>query len=186
MNGRHAMLVTVALALLLTSCASCASCATPRPSTAGPSTPATATSSSVSASPAVTTSPAQSRSLQPRPSPQITSGVAPAEAVSSVRTFWRLVGQRRFAAARALIVPGSPLAGDDERWGIRRATLLAVHPEQLFAHPESYATLELPVEVDVVASSESAWEPTGKHTLWMVVTRMSDDTWRVYETGSGP
>ena len=181
MNGRRAMLVTVALTLFLTSCASRAA---PTPSTAGPSTP-TATRPSVSASPAVTTSPAQPPP-QTRPWPQITSGVAPAGAVSSVRTFWRLVGRRSFAAARALVVPGSPLASADERWGIRRATLLAVHPEQLFAHPESYATLEFPVDVDVVPSSESAWGPAGKHTLWMVMTRMSDGTWRVYETGSGP
>ncbi len=146
------------------------------------------TSSSARVSPAAPSSAAPPAAApQPRPSPQITAGTAPTGAVAATREFWRLVGSRHFAEARAMIVPQSPAADPNAKWGIRNARLLAVYPDQVFAHPESYATVEFPVDVFVTPTGETAWGPVAaRHRLWMVMTRMSDDTWLVYETGTSP
>jgi len=124
---------------------------------------------------------------QARPSPQITHGTAPAAAVAAVREFWRLVGARRFAAARARLAPRSPLAVPATVWAIDRARLLRTYAGRLSAAPPAYATVEFPVDVYVKPTSvPNSWGPPGRHRIWMTLVRMSDESWRVYELGSGP
>lgn len=146
------------------------------PPTASPSVGATAPT----AAPAGVTSPA------PRPSPQITSGAAPGGAIRAVRGFWRLLGERRFARLRAAVTPGSPLADPHLAWDVAAARLLAVHPRATSVVPP-YATVEFKIDVFVKPTAgHDTWGATGSHTLWMTVTRMSDQSWRVYEYGTGP
>ena len=147
------------------------------PSPAAPSSPGATAPETASAGVASPT---------PRPSPQITSGAAPAGAVRAVRGFWRLLGEHRFARLRAAVAPGSPLADPHLAWDVAAGRLLAVHPRATRAVPP-YATIEFKVDVFVRPTAGSdTWGAVGNHTLWMTVTRMSDQSWRVYEYGTGP
>jgi hypothetical protein len=144
------------------------------------------TASPSAGAPAPTAAPAGVATPAPRPSPQITSGAAPGGAVQAVRGFWRLLGERRFARLRAAVAPGSPLADRHLIWDVAAARLLAVHPRATGVVPP-YATVEFKIDVFVKPTAgHDTWGAAGNHTLWMTVTRMSDQSWRVYEYGTGP
>ena len=110
----------------------------------------------------------------------------PGGAVTAVHGFWRLLGERRFAQVRAVVAPGSPLADPHLAWDLAAARLLAVYPRATSVVPP-YATVEFKTRVFVKPTAgQDTWGAAGSHTLWMTVTRMSDQSWRVYEYGTGP
>ena len=181
---RSAPALGLAAALVTLVCA-CGSGTAVSSGASSPAVPAPAASPSTGAA-ALAVATAGSGTPTPRPSPQITSGSAPAGAVAAVRGFWRVLGQRRFARLRAAVAPGSPLADPGLAWDIAAARLLKVDPHAAFAVPP-YATVEFKIKVFVKPSaSQETWGAAGSHTLWMTVTRMSDQSWRVYEYGTGP
>jgi hypothetical protein len=123
----------------------------------------------------------------PMPSPIITSGAPPAAAVDVVRRFWTDVGRGRLAQAqRSLVAPGSPL----RRWNgedIVAARFVRLVPHSVGGSPEQGATLEFSAIVWVDAgSADSPWGPTGDHQLFEHVVRMSDGTWKMWDSGTGP
>ena len=177
-----ALCLAVVIATLSGACGNGAAAA---PGASSSALPSSAASPSAGAT-APTAAPAGATSPTPRPSPQITSGAAPGGAVWAVRGFWRLLGERRFARLRAAVVPGSPLADPHLVWGVAAVRLLAVHPRAISVVPP-YATVEFKIDVFVKPTTDhDTWGAAGGHTLWMTVTRMSDQSWRVYEFGTGP
>ncbi len=123
----------------------------------------------------------------PVPSPFITEGVPPAGAVEVVRAFWSLVGAGRLAEAqRSLVAPGAPLrqwTGDD----IAGARFVRLVPGSTGAAPPDGATVEFAAEVWIEPAAEaSPWGEAGTHELFESVVRMSDGTWRMVESGTGP
>jgi hypothetical protein len=123
----------------------------------------------------------------PVPSPQITSGRPPAGAVDTVREFWRLVGQGRLTEAQDfLTTPDSPIRLWDPT-EIANARFVRVAPETVGKAPVAGATVEFAVDVWIKPTSgASAWGPTGVHLLFENVARMSDGSWRMVESGTGP
>jgi hypothetical protein len=151
----------VLAALALASCSGGAGGAAPSSSTPAPATPA--------------------------PSPLVTSGPPPAAAVEVVRRFWRLTGQGHLAQAqRTLVAPGSPLlawTGDD----LAGARYVRLVPGSTSGAPPAGATVEFAVEVWIdPAGAVSPWGEAAVHRLFESVVRMSDGSWRLYESGTGP
>jgi hypothetical protein len=125
--------------------------------------------------------------LVPVPSPQITAGAPPAGAVDVVREFWKTVGEGRLSEAqRSLTSPGSTI----RQWtdsGVGRARFVGVVAGSVGTRPGRDATLEFAVNVWIEpASAVTPWGPTGTHMLFERVVRMSDGSWRLVETGTGP
>ena len=123
----------------------------------------------------------------PSPSPLVTADPPPAGAVEAVRLFWRLVGEGRLAEAkRFLVAPGSPIlqwSGED----IGGARYVRLMPHSTSAAPPEGATVEFAVEVWIdPATSVSPWGEAAVHELFESVVRMSDGSWRLYESGTGP
>ena len=131
-----------------------------------------------------------SPSPTPVPAPQITSGAPPAGAVDAVRRFWTLVGAGKLAEAKATVVaPGSPLLQwSDEQDGIAAARFVRVVPHSVGRGPVEGATIEFAVDVWIEQdpSEPGLWDDLGEHQLFQHVVRMSDGTWRMWESGTGP
>lgn len=131
-----------------------------------------------------------SPSPTPVPSPQITSGDPPAAAVHAVRTFWTLVGEGEVAEAKATAVaPGSPLMQwDAEQDGIADARFVRVVPHSVGRGPVEGATIEFAVDVWIEQHPDEpgVWDDLGEHQLFQHVVRMSDGTWRMWASGTGP
>ena len=143
-----------------------------------------------------TGSPAPSRSAtvsaanpSPTPllSPLITSGRPPAGAVDTVREFWRLVGQGRLTMAQDfLTTPDSPIRLWDGK-DIAAAHFVRAVPDPVGKAPVDGATVEFAVDVWIKPTAgPSAWGPAGVHMLFENVARMSDGSWRMVESGTGP
>ena len=128
-----------------------------------------------------------SPSPSPVPSPLITSGEPPAAAVDAVRRFWTLVGEGEVAEAKATAVaPGSPLLEGDED-SIASARFVRVLPSSVSRAPADGATIEFSVIVWIEPSSQpSPWGEPGEHQLFEHVVRMSDGSWRMWDSGTGP
>jgi hypothetical protein len=137
---------------------------------------------------------AASASASPSPtpvaSPQITSGAPPAGAVDAVRRFWTLVGEGKLAEAQATVVaPGSPLLQwSDEQDGIAAARFVGVVPDSVGRGPAESATIEFAVDVWIEQhpSEPVLWGDQGEHQLFEHVVRMSDGTWQMWDSGTGP
>jgi hypothetical protein len=130
---------------------------------------------------------ATSPSPTPVPSPLITSGAPPAGAVDTVREFWRLAGGGRLVEAkRSLVAPGSPIqqwSGDD----IGAAHFVRVVPGSVGAAPEQGATIEFSADVWIEpGAGPNVWGDPGEHQLFEHVVRMSDGSWRMWDSGTGP
>ena len=130
---------------------------------------------------------AAASSAAPAPSPRITSGPPPAAAVDVVREFWKLVGAGRLAEAqRFLVAPGAPI----QQWDgadIGGARFVRVVPDSTSAGPPDGATVEFAADVWIEpAGAVSPWGDAGVHQLFESVVRMSDGTWRMWESGTGP
>jgi hypothetical protein len=129
-----------------------------------------------------------SPSPTPAPSPQITSGEPPAAAVDAVRTFWTLVGEGKLDEAKATVVaPGSPIeqwTGDD----IAAAHFIRVVPDSVGRGPVQAATIEFCADVWIEPSQAgpNVWGDPREHQLFEHVVRMSDGTWRMWDSGTGP
>jgi hypothetical protein len=129
-----------------------------------------------------------SPSPTPIPSPQITSGEPPAAAVDAVRRFWTLVGEGKVAEAKAAVVaPGSPLLQWDED-SIASARFVRAVPESVGLAPVEGATIEFAADVwiEQAASAPNVWGAPGEHQVFEHVVRMSDGTWRMWDSGTGP
>jgi hypothetical protein len=124
----------------------------------------------------------------PSPEPLITSGPPPAAAVATVRKFWTLAGDGRLEEAkRSLVAPGSPIqdwTGED----IASARFVRVVPRSVSGAPVEGATIEFSVDVwiEETASAPNVWGDPGEHQLFEHVVRMSDGTWRMWDSGTGP
>jgi hypothetical protein len=123
----------------------------------------------------------------PVPSPLITSGPPPAAAVEAARGFWTLVGDGRLEdAQRSLAAPGSPIqdwTGED----IAAARFVRLVPRSVSKAPAEGATIEFAVVVWIEPGSQpSPWGEPGRHQLFEHVVRMSDGTWRMWDSGTGP
>jgi hypothetical protein len=123
----------------------------------------------------------------PVPSPLVTNGSPPAAAVDVVKQFWTLTGEGRLAEAqRVLVAPGSPIlqwTGDD----IVAARYVRLVPHSVGGFPAEGATIEFSAVVWIDAGpAASAWGPAGDHQLFEHVVRMSDGTWRMWDSGTGP
>jgi len=131
-----------------------------------------------------------SASPTPVPSPQITSGEPPAAAVDVVRTFWTLVGEGKLAEAQATVVaPGSPIQHwSAEQDGIAAARFVRVVPDSVGQGPTEGATVEFAVDVWIEQdpAEPGLWGDPREHQLFEHVVRMSDDTWRMWDSGTGP
>jgi hypothetical protein len=122
------------------------------------------------------------------PTPKITSGAPPAAAVDVVRAFWTLLGEGKLAEAKAtLVAPGSPILRWDED-SIASARFLRVVPGSVGRGPLEGATIEFSVEVwiEQAASAPNVWGEPREHQLFEHVVRMSDGTWRMWDSGTGP
>lgn len=121
------------------------------------------------------------------PSPQITAGAPPAGAVDVVREFWKLVGEGRLSEAqRFLTSPGSGIR-DWTDSGVRNARVVSVVADSVAPSPAADATIEFAVNVWIKpASPVTPWGRTGTHMLFERVVRMSDGSWRLIESGTGP
>ena len=123
----------------------------------------------------------------PAPSPLITSGPPPAAAVDVVRQFWKLVGAGRLAEAqRFLVAPGAPI----QQWDgadIDGARFVRLIPDSTSGGPPDGATVEFAADVWIEpAGAVSPWGDAGVHQLFESVVRMSDGTWRMWQSGTGP
>lgn len=126
-------------------------------------------------------------SPSPLPSPQITRGSPPAGAVDVVREFWKTVGDGRLEEAqRLLVLPDSPIqlwSGGD----IADAHVVRVVPHSVSRSPKNDATVEFSVDVWIRPSSNvTPWGGPGTHQLFEHVVRLSDGSWRLVESGTGP
>jgi hypothetical protein len=135
------------------------------------------------ATPAAPASPAPT----PVPSPLVTGGPPPATAVETVREFWTLAGDGRLEEAQqSLVAPGSPIQG----WtgeDIASARFVRVVPRSVGRAPAEGATIEFAVDVWIEPSlAPNAWGEAGEHQLFQHVVRMSDGTWRMWDSGTGP
>jgi hypothetical protein len=140
-----------------------------------------------SGGPAGTPQASASAAPAPVPSPQVTSGRPPAAAVETVRDFWTLVGAGRLEdAQRSLVAPGSPIlqwSGGD----IASAHFVRVVPRSVSRGPADGATVEFAAVVWIEpAPGVSPWGDPGEHQLFEHVVRMSDGTWRMWDSGTGP
>jgi hypothetical protein len=148
---------------------------------------AQAAASSPSSSPVATPSAtAGGGAPTPVPSPQVTGGPPPAGAVAVARQYWRLLSEDRFAAARTLLSPSSPmLTGWPGTDAIVRAHLVRARGPVLPVLKPS-ETVAFPVEIYVAPKYPVGnWDGPGVYVQYMGFVRMSDATWRVMETGTG-
>ena len=123
----------------------------------------------------------------PAPSPQITTGEPPAAAVAVVREFWTLLGQGRDADAFRLTSPGSPLGTYE--WGIASARFVELVPGSVSRGPAPNATVEFAVKVFIEPEASPAggqWGAARAYQLFEQVVRLSDGTWRLVQSGTGP
>jgi hypothetical protein len=123
----------------------------------------------------------------PVPSPHITAGAPPAGAVDVVRVFWKAVGEGRLSEAqRFLTSPDSSI----REWtdsGVGKARVVSVVADSVGPSPGPDATIQFAVDVWIKpASALTPWGPTGTHTLFERVVRMSDGSWRLVESGTSP
>ena len=124
----------------------------------------------------------------PQPSPQITSGAPPHEAVSVVRRFWTLIGEGRTADALDLTTRDSDQRLVDE-WGIASARFIGVVPHSVSRGPLPAATIEFAVKVFIDpadSASGGQWGDARAYQLFEHVVRMSDGSWRLVASGTGP
>jgi hypothetical protein len=124
----------------------------------------------------------------PLPSPQITSGAPPHEAVTVVRRFWTLIGEGHTGAALDLTTPDSGQRKVDE-WGIASARFIGVVPQSVSSAPPPAATVEFTVTVFIKPEEGPAgqqWGAAGSHELFEQVARLSDGTWKLVSSGTGP
>jgi hypothetical protein len=124
----------------------------------------------------------------PLPSPQITSGSAPHEAVTVVRQFWTLIGEGHTAEALLLTTPHSSQREVDE-WGIASARFIGVVPQSVSSAPPPAATVEFAVTVFIEPEQGPAgqqWGVAQDHELFEQVVRLSDGTWKLVSSGTGP
>jgi hypothetical protein len=161
---------TVACAALLLACGGTSDGGSSSPPSASPSAAITGASPS------------------PMPSPQITSGPPPAGAVAVARQYWRFLSEDRFDAARSLLAPDSPLATD---WpgtdALVRAHVVRAGGQVLAKSLKAAETVQFPVKVYVVPKfAVGNWDGPGVYAQYMGFVRMSDGSWRVFETGTGP
>lgn len=174
----------VAAFLLALACAGAGLLAACGSSSAGASTP------EPSASPSSAPAGAGLSSPTPMPSPQITSGDPPAAAVAAVRDFWTLLGAGRLAEAkRTVVAPGSVLQQwDNEEDGIAAARFVRVVPGSIGLAPLPGATIEFSVDVWIKQdpSEPGVWGDSREHQLFEHVVRMSDGSWRMWDSGTGP
>lgn len=176
--------VVLAGALAAAVCACAALLAACGGEAGGAQTPA-ATPSNVAA--AATPAAIASGAPTPIPSPQVTSGPPPAGAVSVARRYWRLLSENRFAAARGLLSPTSPMqTGWPGADAVVKAHLVRAREPVLVKSLKPSETVEFPVEVYVVPRFPVGnWGGPGVYVQYMGFVRMSDDSWRVMETGTG-
>ena len=104
-----------------------------------------------------------------------------------MREFWKIVGDGRLAEAqRFLVTPDSPI----QQWSggdIAAAHVVRVVPRSVSHSPKSAATVEFAVDVWIRPTSNvTPWGEPGTHQLFEHVVRMSDGSWRLVETGTGP
>ncbi|HTX70700.1 MAG TPA: hypothetical protein VMH50_16360 [Thermoleophilia bacterium] len=146
-----------------------------------------ASPSATAGSPGDGSPPAASASPTPVPSPQITSGPPPAGAVAVAARYWRLQSQNRFAAARELLSPTSPMqAGWPGTDAIVKAHLVRAQGPVLVRSLKPSETVEFPVRVYVVPKyAVGNWNGPGTYVQYMGFVRMSDGSWRLMETGTG-
>jgi hypothetical protein len=121
------------------------------------------------------------------PAPRITSWPPPPAAVEAVRGFWTLVGEGRLAEAqRSLVAPGSPIlqwSGED----IASARFVRVVPRSVGRRPVKGATVEFATVVWIDPGSRPGpWGEAAEHQLFQHVVRMSDGSWRMWDSGTGP
>ena len=132
--------------------------------------------------------PSASPSPTPVPSPLITSGEPPAAAVDAVRRFWTLVGEGKVAEAKATVVaPGSPLLQWDED-SIASARFVRVVPRSVGRAPGGGRDDRVRRRrLDRAGPPQSSlWGDPGEHQVFEHVVRMSDGTWRMWDSGTGP
>ena len=136
---------------------------------------------------AATPAAAASSSPSPLPSPQITSGAPPAAAVATVKEFWDLLGSGQDEQAFALTTADSPLRDGD--FGLTSARFVKVAPGPVGRGPVSGATVEFAVIVHIEPAETAAggqWTGARDYRLFQQVVRMSDGTWRLAASGTGP
>lgn len=123
----------------------------------------------------------------PAPAPLVTSGPPPAAAVQTVREFWTLAGDGRLEEVQhSLVAPGSPIQ-DWTGADIAAARFVRVLPRSVSRAPADGATIEFSVIVWIEPSSQpSPWGEPGEHQLFEHVVRMSDGSWRMWDSGTGP
>jgi len=144
-------------------------------------------SGSPGASPSATSSPSSIAGPTPVPTPQITSGRPPAGAVAVVRQYWTLLGQHSYDDAFALTTgPRIDNAGTQPK-AIESARYLRP-ADRVFPTPGDDATVEFGSAVNIVPTATSS--PFGTEArVWLMfsrVVRMSDGSWRLVESGTGP
>jgi hypothetical protein len=125
----------------------------------------------------------------PVPSPIITADPPPTGAVAVVREFWELVGQGHTARAmQDLVAPGSPMS----RWmwdgsDVADAHMVRVYPGYVSGGPVPGATVMVAASVWIEPSAgNTPWGDPGEHELFESVVRMSDGSWRMWESGTSP
>jgi hypothetical protein len=123
----------------------------------------------------------------PVPSPPITAGPPPAGAVDVVRRFWNAVGRGDLKRAQDQYTSPDSEIRHWEGTDIAAARFVRVVPSSTVRGSIPGATIEFAVEVWIKPSgSDNAWGPTRVHWLFENVVRMSDGTWRLVESGTGP
>jgi hypothetical protein len=123
----------------------------------------------------------------PVPSPQITSGAPPAAAVAVVKDFWDRLGSGDKTGAFALTTAGSALRSDD--YGLDSARFVGLVPHTVGRGPASDVTVAFAVTVFIEPASTQAggqWTGAREYRLFEQVVRMSDGTWRLVASGTGP
>ena len=144
-------------------------------------------SGSPDASPSATSSPSSIAGPTPVPTPQITSGRPPAGAVAVVRQYWTLLSAGEYDAAFALTT-GSHLVNagtQPKEFESARYLRPAGH---VFPTPGDDATVSFGSTVYIVPTATSSpfgTEP-GRWLMFTRLVRMSDGSWRLVETGTGP
>jgi len=122
-----------------------------------------------------------------RPSPQVTSGLPPAGAVAVVRQYWTLLGEQSYGAAHALTTGHHIGTASIQSTGIDSARYLRP-AGKVFPTPGDDATVEFGSRVRIVPTATGS--PFGttprRWLMFSRVVRMSDDSWRLVELGTGP
>lgn len=121
------------------------------------------------------------------PSPQITTGKPPDEAVAVVRRYWTLVGTHSYDAAFSLTTGSHIDKGSLRTTGVDAARYVRPNGE-VIPSPGADATVDFGSQVLIVPIATGS--PFGtKPRRWQMfsrVVRMSDGSWRLVELGTGP